>query len=185
MQSFRRRAILPADAAFFSIDGLLWPEEPGDLEVSGVATGGPLGFGKDEREQTVNALIKFIDLHKERLGVASGVKYRIPSFHPVYRTDRTGSVRWDLVVEIVQKSDGTDGLPVRGGTTLIVSTHGTRGSGDPGVKFLRYAIRKPLYGEEGERRGKREREFLQDQGLDPKGDPDKLRVNFAFEHGGS
>jgi hypothetical protein len=185
MQSFRRRAILPADAAFFSIDGLLWPEEPGDLEVSGVATGGPLGFGKDETQQTVNALIEFIDLHKERLGVAPGVNYRIPSFHPVYRTDRNGSVRWDLVVEIVQKSDGTDGLPVRGGTTLIISTHGTRGSGDPGVKFLRYAIRKPLHGEEGERRGKRESEFLREQGLDPKGDPNRLRVNFAFEHGGT
>jgi hypothetical protein len=103
----------------------------------------------------------------------------------VYRTDRNGSVRWDLVVEVVQKSDGTDGYPVRGGTTLIISTHGTRGSGDPGIKFLRYAIRKPLNGAEGERRGRRECEYLRDQGLDPKGGPHKLRVNFAFEHGHS
>jgi hypothetical protein len=190
MQSFRRRLILPTDAAFFSVDGLLWPEQPDEPLVPGIATGGPLGYDEDEKAQTIRALRAFIDSkaktngvnNAELLGLAPHVPYTIPSFHPAYRTDRNGSVRWDLVVEIVQKSDGKDGFPLRGGTTMIISTHGTRGSGPPGVKFLRYAIKKPLHGPEGQHRGKLEREYMADEGIDPTGKQGSLRVNFAFEH---
>ncbi len=182
MQAFRRRQILPGDAAFFSMDGLLWPEESGTAIVEGVPLGGPLGFSSDERHQTAKALTAFIESHRAILGLAPGIDYRIPSFHPVYRTDRTGSVRWDLVVEVVQKSPDSKDYPVQGGATMIISTHGTRGSGDPGVKFLRYAIRKPLHGSEGRRRALKEHAYFEQQGLDPHGKPHGLRVNFAFVH---
>jgi hypothetical protein len=185
MQSFRRREILPDDAAFFSMDGLVWPVEPDSVEVDGIPTGGPLGFDKVETQQTVKALVAFIDANRQRVGLARRTDYAIPSFHPMYRTDRNGSVRWDLVVEVVQKASKSSSYPVRGGTTLIVSTHGTRGSGNAGIKFLRYAIRKPLFGPEGRRRADRQRAYFAEQGLNPKADPHSLRVNFAFIHGES
>jgi len=185
MQSFRRREILPDDAAFFSMDGLVWPVEPDSVEVDGIPTGGPLGFDKVETQQTVKALVAFIDANRQRVGLARRTDYAIPSFHPMYRTDRNGSVRWDLVVEVVQKASKSSPYPVRGGTTLIVSTHGTRGSGNAGIKFLRYAIRKPLFGPEGRRRADRQRAYFAEQGLNPKADPHSLRVNLAFIHGES
>ena len=52
MQSFRRRQILPDDAAFFSMDGLVWPEETENVAVLGIPLGGPLGFSKDEQRQS-------------------------------------------------------------------------------------------------------------------------------------
>jgi hypothetical protein len=100
----------------------------------------------------------------------------------MYRTDRNGSVRWDLVVEVIQQSPTPGTFPPRGGTTLIISTHGTRGSGHAGIKFLRYAIRKPLLGPEGRLRAARQRAYFEEQGLDPKANPRDLRVNFAFIH---
>jgi hypothetical protein len=185
MQSFRRREILPDDAAFFSMDGLVWPVEPDPVEVEGIPTGGPLGFNKEETRQTVTALIAFIDANRQRLGLAPRVDYAIPSFHPMYRTDRNGSVRWDLVVEVIQQAPKPGIFPVRGGTTIIISTHGTRGSGNAGIKFLRYAIRKPLQASEGRLRASRQRAYFEEQGFDSTADPRDLRVNFAFLHGES
>jgi hypothetical protein len=185
MQSFRRREILPDDATFFSMDGLLWPVESEAIEVSGIPASGPLGFDKSERPQVVKALVAFIDANRQHLGLAPRIPYTVPSFHPMYRTDRNGSVRWDLVVEVIQQSVAAGSFPTRGGTTIIISTHGTRGSGTAGVKFLRYAIRKPLLGPEGHLRAGRQRAYFEEQGLDPKADPRDLRVNFAFIHAGT
>ena len=184
MQSFRRRQILPDDAAFFSMDGLVWPEETENVAVLGIPLGGPLGFSKDEQRQTAAALTEFINDHRDLLGLMPGAPIAIPSFHPMYRTDRAGSVRWDMVAEVIQKATDPRGFPVRGGTTMIISTHGTRGSGEAGAPFLRYAIKKPLHGPAGEYRATKQREYFSEQGLEPRGDPRNLRVNFAFLHGG-
>jgi hypothetical protein len=153
MQSFRRREILPDDAAFFSMDGLVWATEPEPrLSVNAIPLGGPLGYCGKEKEQTAQLLREFVRTNMDLLGLEKDVPYDIPSFHPVYRTDDVkGSVRWDLVVEIVQKCPDEGGFPIRGGTTLIISTHGTRGSGPAGVKFVRYIIRKPRHGSEAQR----------------------------------
>jgi hypothetical protein len=185
IQSFRRRLIFPDDAAFFSLDGLVWPLEADEPEVQGLPTGGPLGFEGPEKQQTADALAAFIETHRVRLGIAPDIDFTIPSFHPMFRTDRRGSVRWDLVVEVVQKQPQSNVFPVRGGTTLIISTHGTRGSGKAGVKFLRYAISKPLQGADALRRGEQQREYFKQQGLDANGSPHSLRVNFALVHGES
>jgi hypothetical protein len=182
MQAFRIREILPTDASFFSMDGLLWAEEPDSVPVTGIPMGGPLGFTPQEKQQTAEALKVFIEKNRARLGLAPDIPFAIPSFHPAYRTDRTGSVRWDLVVEVVQRAPRSETYPVRGGTTMIISTHGTRGSGDPGVQFLRYAISKPLHGLDGSRRAKSEQAYFAQQGFDPHADPRSLRVNFALVH---
>jgi hypothetical protein len=185
MQSFRRRQIFPDDAAFFSMDGLLWPEQLDRPAVKDLPLGGPLGLSPEEKRKTARALEAFIEQpnNKKLLGIAPGIDYSIHSFHPMYRTDRNGSVRWDLVVEVVQKQPDPKAYPVRGGTTMIISTHGTRGSGIAGVQFLRYAISKPLRGPLGRLRAKAQKRYFLEQGVTRGKDPRSLRVNFAFVHG--
>ena len=183
MQAFRRREILPEDAPFFSEEGLRFAELGEQRRVNGVPFGGPLGLSYEERRQTAQALVRFVDApgNRELLGLDPKLEYRIPSFHPVYRLNRSGSVRWDLVVEVVQSAPTkANEFPLRGGTTLIVSSHGIGSGGDEDARFLRYAISKPLHGCFGARRAQRQAAFLEQQGRRPgKGN---LRINFALVH---
>jgi len=184
MDAFRERGILPDDAPFFSEEGLQWPQLDGTVQVHGLPFGGPLGLSYLERQRTSAALQSFIDGPGNRalLGLDPTLPYRIPSFHPLYRTDIDGSVRWDLLVEVVQDApaDRPD-LPLRGGTTLIVSTHSLGSGGLQEAKFLRYAISKPLDGPNGQRRAQRQAAFLRQEGRDR--NADNLRINFALVHG--
>ena len=111
--------------------------------------------------------------------------YELPSFHPLYRVDRAGDLRWNLVVEIVQTGPASNSpVPMRGGTTMIVSSHSTAGGGHKDVVFLRYAISKPLGGRTGKQRAEKRRAFLIDQGIKPGTAPSALRINFGLVHGG-
>ena len=188
MQAFRRRGILPDDAPFFSEQALCWPTLENDyIEVKGLPFGGPLGLTSEERRQTTAALTAFINQahNKKRLNLDPRTEYRIPSFHRLYRMDRSGSVRWDLVVEVVQTVAASPvTFPRRGGTTMIISTHSTGGSGQKEAVFLRYAISKPLVGPEGTRRAQQQTAYFKQQGIRPGGAASALRVNFALIHGG-
>jgi len=187
MQAFRRREILPDDAPFFSEEALCWPRQRIDVEVKDLPFGGPLGLTFQERQKTVTALTAFIDKghNKELLNLDPRMEYRIPSFHPLYRINRAGSVRWDLVVEVVQTAPATPTMfEMRGGTTMIISTHGTGGGGQKDSVLLRYVISKPLGGREGKRRAQQQSRYLQQQGITPGGTASQLRVNFALVHGG-
>lgn len=187
MQSFRRRGILPDEGRFFSEQALAWPALGDTLKVDGLPFGGPLGFSPEERQQSANALRAFVDKPQNRraLGLSPSVDYTMPSFHPLYRTSRSGSVRWDLVVEVIQTEPSSPtSFPLRGGTTLIISTHSTGGGGHAGA-FVRYAISKPLHGAEGKKRGQRQAAFLDEIGLRRGGKAEDLRVNFALVHGGA
>jgi hypothetical protein len=186
MQAFRVRGILPDDAPFFSEEALCWPDQGRDLGVPGIPFGGPLGLTYPERVRTVNALKSFIDQddHKARLGLDPQVAYRIPSFHPLYRMNQLGSVRWDLVVEIVQTAPSTaETFPSRGGTTMIVSTDSTGGGGAYSDTFVRYVIAKPRHGPAGTRRVKQQAAYLDELGFRRGVTADQLRVNFALVHG--
>jgi hypothetical protein len=188
MQAFRRREILPDDAPFFSEAGLRWSPQDGRIELKGLPFGGPLGLSYEERKQTAAALAAFIeqDGNKALLSLDPNVSYTIPSFHPLYRTDRSGSVRWDLVVEVVQTVPATPAsFPMRGGTTMIVSTHSTGGGGQRDCTFLRYVISKPLCGRDGARRAQRQANFLEEQGRRPGSADSHLRINFALIHAGA
>lgn len=185
MQAFRRREILPDDAPFFSEEGLKWREFGEGLEVADLPFGGPLGLSYPQRGRTAQALTAFINSgdHCALLGLDPKLEYRLPSFHPMYRFDCAGGARWDLVVEVVQTVEGgTHGFPLRGGATLIVSTHSTSGGGRSEACFLRYAISKPLCGCEGRRRAQRQAAFLEQEGRRP--GADSLRINFALLHRG-
>jgi hypothetical protein len=187
MQAFRLRGILPDDAPFFSEEALCWPDRGRELKVRGLPFGGPLGLSYPERRQTANALRRFIDEadHRALLDLDPRAEYRIPSFHPLYRLNAVGSVRWDLVVEVVQTAPPAAGaFPMRGGTTLIISTHSPGGGGTDEV-FVRYVISKPLHGRAGDQRARRQAAFLDQLGFKRGDAADRLRVNFALVHGGA
>ena len=188
MQAFRRREILPDDAPFFSEAALGWPARADDLRVKGLPFGGPLGLSYEERRQTATALQAFIDQddHKKRLDLDPRADYRIPSFHPLYRMNRAGSARWDLVVEVVQTAPATPAtFPMRGGSTLIISTHSTGGGGITDHVFVRYVISKPLHGLKGKLRARQQTAYLEQLGIKRGGTAGQLRVNFALVHGGA
>lgn len=188
MQAFRRRQILPDDAQFFSEQALCWPVRRDDLTVKDLPFGGPLGLSYKEQQQTATVLEAFINRvdNKKLLSLDPRVEYRIPSFHSLYRMNRTGSVRWDLVVEVVQTVPATPTtFPMRGGTTMIISTHSTGGGGSKDDVFLRYGISKPLCGPEGELRARHQKGYLEQRGIKPGGTASQLRVNFALVHGGA
>lgn len=188
MQSFRRRAILPEDAPFFSEEALCWPALPhGEIEVKDLPFGTPLGLTYEERGRTAAALQGFINRgsNKALLNLDPRKQYRIPSFHPVFRASADGSFRWDLVAEVVQTDPGTAStFPMRGGTTMIVSSHSTASGGRKGVTFLRYVVSKPLGGAHGQHRAEKQRVYLDQQGIRRGTALSDLRVNFALVHGG-
>jgi hypothetical protein len=186
MQAFRVREILPSDAPAFSERALCWPaHEDDEFQVKGLPFGGPLGLSFKDRRKTATILRAFIDQddHKRRLDLDPSMKYTIPSFHPLYRTDRDGSVRWDLVAEVVQTTS-YKGFPMRGGTTLIVSTHGLSSGGNKENAFVRYVISKPLGGSKGRDRAQQQTNYLEQLGFKRDRKADELRLNFELIHGG-
>jgi hypothetical protein len=186
MQAFRHRGILPDDALSFSEAALCWPPCPFDINVESLPFGGPLGPSYAERQQIQDALKKFIDKadNKKILDLDPDLEYSIPSFHPLYRMNRSGNVRWDMIAEVIQTAPaGPETYPRRGGTTLIISTASTGGGGNKNVVFLRYAISKPLVGRKGEIRADRQQAYLEQQGIKPGGLASELRMNFALLHG--
>ncbi len=188
MQAFRRREILPGDAPFFSEEALCWPARNDDIKVKGIPFGGPLGLSYEEQKRTAAVLTAFIDNGDNRklLHLDPRVEYRIPSFHPLYRMSRAGSARWDLAVEVVQTTPATPTtFPMRGGTTMIISTHATGGGGIRDDVFLRYVIVKPIGGREGKLRAQKQKEHLEQLGFTPGGDASRFRINFALVHGGA
>ncbi|HET7061110.1 MAG TPA: hypothetical protein VFI43_02915 [Nitrosospira sp.] len=185
MQAFRHRGILPDDALSFSEAALCWPPCPHDIKVESLPFGGPLGPSYEERKQIQEALKKFMDKaeNKKILDLDADMGYAIPSFHTSYRMNRSGNVRWDMVVEVVQTATGESGTyPRRGGTTMIISSGSTGGGGNKDIVFLRYAISKPLGGDKGLIRAERQQSFLAEQGIKPGGSASDLRINFALLH---
>jgi hypothetical protein len=184
MQAFRRREILPDDASSFSEEALCWPAQNDSVRVNGLPFGGPSGLTYKERQQTAAALRAFIDEgdHRRMLHLAPQIDYRVPSFHPLYRINSDGSVRWDLVVEVVQTIPATDStFQARGGSTVIISTHSTADGRGENV-YVHYVIPKPLHEPTGTRRTKRQAAFLEQNGIRP-AQSGRLRVNFALVHG--
>ena len=190
MQAFRRREILPDDAPFFSEHALCWPARGDDLEVKNLPFGGPLGLSYQERQQTAKALQGLHRRGRQQAVAQSGPRAWNTGFRPSIRCTGwtcSGSTRWDLVVEVVQTAPATPTtFPMRGGTTMIISTHGTGGGGSRDDMFLRYVISKPLGGREGKARAQRQTGVPRTAWASrPAATAGQLRVNFALVHGGA
>lgn len=131
MQAFRLRGILPTDAQFFSQDALCWPPvEPDALPpVSGLLFGDPNGLTRAEQDHNGDLLRKYARDNAKRLGFKGKDRIAAASFHPMFRIVEDGSLKVDMVVELVQTrqiltvpaNPRSEKLTVRSGVTLIIA----------------------------------------------------------------
>jgi hypothetical protein len=198
MQAFRLRGIVPESASFFSEGAIAWPRA-GRLRldpVPGLEFGDPNGLTRAQQNAVKQTLRAYVDnaVNKGKLGFDPGLPVEIPSFHPVFRVNPDGSLRTDMVVEMVQRRDvqfDKDGprlgtFPMRGGATLIIAkptVEELRRAPDCGAT-IRYVIAKHLHGSEGQGREERQRRHCQRVGLVEGSDPDRFQIDFAMVHGG-
>jgi hypothetical protein len=185
MQSFRSRGIVPEDAQFFSEDALRWPEVgDGALpRVTDLAFGDPNGLTDDEKDANAKVLLAYARANAAALGFAPPAHdIEVPSFHPMFRTDEDGSLKVDMVVEMVQQRvvpvdpavPGLGTVRLRGGVTLMIAAPVLR-DGVHGAAQVRYAIAKHPDGNHD----LRQRAAYVAQGLTNADG----RVNFGLLHG--
>jgi hypothetical protein len=192
MQSFRMRGIVPEGAGYFSEGAIAWPRADalGLPPVTGLDFGDPNGLTKPQKDAARKILQAYVDdpSNREKIGFAPDLVVAIPSFHPVFRINRDGSLRTDMVVEMVQTTEvpfhpdapQLGSFALRGGATLIIqkptADEIAAGKGDASI---RYVIAKHLYGDEGNRRAERQRRFGEQLGI-----AEGNEVDFAMIHGG-
>jgi len=186
MQSFRSRGIVPEDAQFFSEDALCWPEvdnraiPPALALVKGLVFGDPNGLTSKQKRDNARVLKRYAVENAKALGFSPGVEIEVPSFHPMFRTDEDGSLKVDMVVEMVQPGEGVDasaagpGAALRGGVTLMIAQPPLV-DGEAGDPYVRFAIAK----HPDAVRADRERADYVAQGLTNTDG----RVNFGLLHG--
>jgi hypothetical protein len=157
--------------------------------------GNPNGLTDEQKNINGRVLRQYAEEHAQLLGFDADptlpieLKPYAPSFHPVFRIAPDGSLRTDMVVELVQtkrvpfdKSMPNAGsFPFRAGVTLIVSgPEITKGKeGDPEV---RYAISKGL----SPVRQDRQRDYHLAMGManGHTEDPNHFQANFGLLHQG-
>lgn len=207
MQAFRIRGIVPEGASFFSDSAIAWPRAQGLQHIPGLALGNPNGLTPDEQTHVRQVLDRyFADPAVRQAYAAQGlldpaVPVEIPSFHPVFRIGEDGSLRTEMVIEVLQSCEahfvadapalGT--FPFRGGVTLIVGgppldvarRQHYEGTAYEPFGIVRYAIGKSLQGDAGALRQSRQRTHLQRLGLVEGRDAGRFMVDFAMTHGGA
>lgn len=198
MQGFRRRGIVPASARFFSEGAIAWPRASWMAlpPVKGLEFGDPNGLTREEQGRNARALSRYFGEPwiLKRLGLDPAGHMRIASFHPVFRVNPDGSLRSDMVVELVQRRDAPfdedtpefGSFPLRGGAAVILSrpTPAERRRDPKAGAPVRYVIGKQLRGPEGEAREARQRAYCLRLGLAEGRDPARFRIDFALVHGG-
>ena len=148
MQAFRLRGILPTDASHFSQDALCWPTvAPGVLPpVSGLVFGDPNGLTSEEQDINGKVLRAYAKAHAIKLGFRDTKSpIHAPSFHPMFRVAEDGSLKIDMVVELIQtrelpvdpKEPALGTVTMRSGVTLIIAQQPLKAGrrADPQVRF--------------------------------------------------
>ena len=203
MQAFRLRGIVPETASYFSESSIAWSKPDPPLKpVQNLNFGDPNGLTYKQANQTGDALRAYVNDpdNQKALGFLSDPNARItvPSFHPMFRINPDGSLRTDMVVELVQKQDeyfveeqrNLGSFPFRGGATLIISKPLAEEIDKKELDnpyppaAIRFVIAKHLHGAEGEMRKIRQRHHIQQLGLVEGTDADRFQVNFAMIHEG-
>lgn len=187
MQAFRLRGIVAEDATYFSEDSLCWPElEPGRLPVPGLLFGDPNGLSRKEKDANGDLLRAWATANAETLGFEPG-RIEVPSFHPMFRVAQDGTLKIEMVVEMVQtrsdeRKSGVTGVPtpMRSGVTLIIAKPAIH-EGKRHDPHVRYAIAKHLTPE----RAQRVRTTLAASDVAAVGAGGRLTINFGLIHGGA
>jgi hypothetical protein len=222
MQAFRVRGIYPESASFFSEGALRWSRVPkwGRRPVAEAlppvraTVTNPTSGKREELElvfasatrltradQDLNGLIlrEYAWRNAARLGFDANPglpperRPYAPSFHQVFRMSADGTLRVDMVVELVQTRripfdqhfPGAT-FPLRGGVTLIIAAPGDEATGHRMPPTVRFAIRKPLTGKEGLLREARQRDYCLAMGLmnGDTNDERHFKANFGLTHQG-
>jgi hypothetical protein len=223
MQAFSVRGIYPESAAFFSQDSLCWPKVPKwtdppaegalppvevfledpttkEKKLTTLVFGDPNGLTRAEKDINGSVLRQYAEENAERLGFNADpdlpleFKPYAPSFHPVFRIAQDGSLRTDMVVELVQtqRVPFDEGMPLAGsfpfraGVTLIISAPKVNDFGYKGKALVRFAIGKRMQGPEAEARKEAQRVHSLSMGLAEGNteDPNHFQVNFGLLHQG-
>ncbi len=193
MQAFRLRGILPDNAQYFSEESLCWSPVPSGVfdDFKKLIFGDPNGLTRKEKDHNGELLRRYAMANAKSLGFSRKTPISVPSFHPAFRLAPDGSMRIDMVVEMVQTADvyydddkpelGT--FPMRCGSTLLITKPPLK-SGEYGDGQLRYLIRKRLDGPNGERRKRRQRNFHLQEGMLEGNDPKRFEIDFNMLHSG-
>jgi hypothetical protein len=223
MQAFSVRGIYPESAAFFSQDSLCWPKVPAwtdppaegalppvevfledpdtkEKKLTTLVFGDPNGLSKEEKDINGKVLRQYAEENAERLGFNADpslpleFKPYAPSFHPVFRIAQDGSLRTDMVVELVQTQrvafdddmPQAGSFPFRAGVTLIISAPTINDFGYRGKAYVRFAIGKRMVGPEADARKENQRVHNLSMGLAEGNteDPNHFQVNFGLLHQG-
>jgi hypothetical protein len=157
--------------------------------------GNPNGLTKNEKDINGAVLRQYAEENAARLGfdadpsLAAEFKPYAPSFHPVFRIAPDGSLRTDMVVELVQtrrvpfdvELPDAGSFPFRAGVTLIISAPDIEFGveGDPEVRF---AIGKGF----DEKRLANQRQYNLAMGLanGDTEDPNHFQADFGLLHEG-
>lgn len=201
MQAFRLRGIVAEGARFFSEDALCWDRiAPRALDpIKGLVFGDPNGLTTREKNKNGAVLRRYVRKHAAKLGFDmrnGGNDIAVPSFHPTFRIGLDGSLKIDMVVEVVQTrwtdldadNPALGHFPLRGGVTLLVSQAPLDENGNRQDPRIRYVIHNHLSAE----RERRERHHYARIGLGrgkalrkrPKDDERRFQIDFGFIHGG-
>ncbi|MFL6856325.1 MAG: hypothetical protein ACJ8EB_00290 [Allosphingosinicella sp.] len=187
MQAFRLRGIVAEDAASFSEDSLCWPEiAPGRLTVEGLEFGDPNGLVRAEQDHDGALLRAWAKANAAKLRLDPDLEIEVPSFHPMFRVAQDGSLKTEMVVELIQTRPDeaanplTGPVPLRSGVTLIVAKP-PMVEGERQEPYVRYAIGKHLT----ERREERLRTTLAASEVAARGPGGRLTINFGLVHGGA
>ncbi|HVN02503.1 MAG TPA: hypothetical protein VMT68_20050 [Caulobacteraceae bacterium] len=187
MQAFRLRGVTPEGARYFSELGLCWPSLAPDAlpAVEGLIFGDPNGLTRDEADRNGDILRKWVDANRAALGFdPKGPAVEVPSFHPVYRTDATGQLKIDMIVEAVQTKvaplapQASQTTPLRSGVTLIIAKPPVQAGKRP-APHVRYAIAKHMT----PARESRQRAMATLEAVKPKRSG-RFAIDFAMIHGG-
>lgn len=192
MQSFRARGIYPDGAGSFAESSIAWPtaERLNLPPVMGLQFGDPNGLTHAQKESVRPVLQAYAEKNRAALGLDPDPKVEIgvPTFHPVFRINTDGSLRTDMIVELVQTRNvplqadapGLGTMPLRGGATLIIQRPSVddEDAFNNGKAKVRYVIGKNLFGQEAQ-----QRLHAEHLGLAEGNDPNRFRVNFAIVHG--
>lgn len=185
MQAFRLRGIVAEDAEYFSEASLCWPElDPERLHIPDLHFGDPNGLTTEEKKLNGTQLRKWAKDHAALLGFKPGVDIEVPSFHPMFRIAQDGTLKIEMVIELIQTPEpdlaSGDPLPLRGGVTLIVAKPPVHEGERAGAR-VRYAIAKHLTPQ----RAQRIRTAVAASDVAVREPDGHLAIDFALVHGGA
>jgi len=168
INAFRARGIRPAGVLSYNEDALSW-----DPYQGASATASNPDFSKlwkdlnayedepdrENEQQLYERLWGKADTFRIELGLSLTFPVQAKSINPLHRVQPDGSLRRQIVAELLQKQDevplvsedpGAGTFVFRGGTTLIINRQGE----------VRFSISKPIDGPAGEERRQQQRDYL-------------------------